>query len=114
MQIGKDGSVTLAFHPDKQATDAAALTEGLGTVTEEARGGHVYPVNRARRWAFKSLRRIFGGKGLVADWTRAWRGPWYVERADTGERLPGTYKTHGAAVTAEVSWILKTKGGRHA
>lgn len=105
IQIAPDGTTTLVFHPDKQAAEARAF-DALGTVSAEQRGGHVYPKSAVKRAAFKALRRVFGGKGAVADWTRRWSGPWIVRIVATGDVLPGTFRTHADAVDAEVRWIL--------
>lgn len=105
VQIRPTGKTTLVFHPDKQAAEAA-LFDRLGAIIQERRGGHVYPARRAPRLAFRALRRLFGGRGRIADWTRSWRCRWIVVDAVTHRRLPGTFASHAAAVDAEVKWIL--------
>ena len=105
IKISPSGETVVIYHPnDEHATD---FSTGLGAVTEDARGGRVLPRQALRRLAFQTLRRIFGGRGRVAAWTRHWRGPWIVQRADTGETLPGIYESHEAAVEAEVAWLME-------
>lgn len=109
IDVTPSGGTTLVYHPDKQATDAEALSAALGSVQDDRRGGHVYPLWPDRRMAFRFLRWLFGSKGRVADWTRTWRCLWVVRLADTGQMLPGLHCSHTAAVEAEVAWILEHK-----
>ncbi len=99
-----DGAVGVVYHPDKQAALVETLTAGIGTTTEQARGGHVLPQQTLKRQAFRALRRLFGGAGAVADWTRSWAGPWVVVICKTGREL-GPLPSYDAAVEAEVAYI---------
>ena len=105
--IQEDGSLLAVFHPN-QVGEVGPL-ETFGTIEEDRRGGHVWPVNPVKRIAFKLLRQVFGSAGQVADWTRAWRGPWSVWDAVTLEQVAGEYATHGDAVAAEIEWIVEEK-----
>jgi len=105
--LRSDGTTAVVFHPTHQADVAEELTDALGSVSEDERGGYVYPVRPLKRWAFKALRKTFGSSGSVAEWTRHWRGHWIVIRADNGVRLPGVFPSHQAAVEAEVAYILE-------
>jgi len=110
VKISKSGADPLVvYHPDKQVADADGLTAALGATVSDQRGAYVYPLHKGKRGCFKALRRWFGGKGRVADWTRSWRGPWAVVLPGEFVRLPGTFTTHDAAVQAEVVWILEKK-----
>lgn len=108
IQISKRGRDALVvYHPNDDSADK--LAAALGTTVSDQRGAYVYPVNRIKRALFKALRGWFGGKGIVADWTRRWRGPWAVVLPGEFVRLPGDFLTHDAAVQAEVVWILQHK-----
>jgi hypothetical protein len=103
-RIEADGSLTAVYHPNDDA--AIAAIQGLGTVISDQRVGHVWPVGQLKRLAFRALRRVFGGRGYVAEWTRNWGGRWVVVLIESGEKLPGTFASHDAAVEAEVAWSL--------
>lgn len=100
-----DGTSAVIFHPDTQVGLADAIATTLGKTVESRRGGHVLPQGHTKRAAFRIVRRLFGSGGWMADWTRTWRGPWIVIRADNGNRLPGSFPTHAKAVQAEVAMI---------
>ena len=104
--VKDDGRLVTAYHPNDHRARAAIAT--LGTPLSDRRVGHVWPRRRLVRWAFRVLRRIFGGDGWVAEWTRNWGGEWIVVLAGSGKRLPGVYASHDAAVTAEIEWSLRT------
>jgi len=105
--IQEDGSVLAVFHPN-QESEVSPL-ETFGTIKEERRGGHVWPMNPVKRMSFKLLRKVFGGAGHVADWTRTWRGPWSVWDAVTLEQVAVEQATHEDAVAAEIEWIVEEK-----
>lgn len=105
--LSHDGTTSMIYHPDKQSDLAEALSKALGQTVEVQRGGHVLPVNPIKRRAFFAIRKVFGGSGRLSDWTRSWRGPWVVIRADNGQPLEGTFPTHAAAVEVEVAYIQK-------
>lgn len=109
-KISPSGSTTLVYHPDTQQAEAAAFSAALGTVKAEQRGAYVLPLPRGKRRVFQVLRRVFGGAGWIAAWTRRWRGPWVVVLPGAHVRLPGEFATHAEAVQAEVAWILEHKG----
>lgn len=107
IKISKTGADPLVvYHPDKQVNVASGLAAALGVAVTDQRGAYVYPLHKGKRALFKALRRRCGGRGIVADWTRRWRGPWVVVRPGECVRLPGTFVTHAEAVRAEVTWIL--------
>lgn len=100
-KIKRDGTLSVIMHAPEEAPPVH------GDVMALARGGYVWPHPCLKRLAFRFLRRCFGNRGKVAAWTRTWRGPWIVIRADNGQRLPGTFATHGDAVQAEINWLLQ-------
>ena len=42
------------------------------------RVSYIYPKNKVLRLCFTFLRKIFGDKGIVAEWTRNWNVKWIV------------------------------------
>lgn len=103
LRIGGDGETTIIYHPnDPAAGDLAAV---LGIVTSDQRGGHVLPLNPLKRWAFTTIRQIWGGRDKLAEWTRTWRGPWMVKIVD-GPQL-GPFGSHAAGCQAEVAYLLE-------
>src|SRR5258708_3857840 len=69
--IENDGTLTFL------KTDSADIFFEIGeTITRRA--SHVEPGLRYERWLFHFLRAIFGDKGRVSDWTRAWYTLWRV------------------------------------
>jgi hypothetical protein len=57
-------------------------------VIERKRVSHIYPQNLILRTIFKTLRKLFGDNGKIADWTRNWKCKWQVEILG---QLPTTY-----------------------
>ncbi|MBN2006455.1 MAG: hypothetical protein JXA21_24095 [Anaerolineae bacterium] len=100
-KIKTDGTFAIVAH----APEDISVTPG--DIAAHARGGHVWPRPFFKQMTFRVLRRLFGNRGWIAAWTRTWRGPWIVIRADNGQRLPGAFATHGDAVRAEVTWLLE-------
>ncbi len=102
--VDETGEVTFVYHPNDER--AVALIKLIG-VTDDRRAGYVWPQGTGARTLFRALRRVFGNRGLVSDWTRSWRWcSWVVVDAETMEQLPGSYPTHDDAVDAEVRWSL--------
>lgn len=56
----------------------------LGTLTT-TRLSTITPIGSFKLAAFRLLRWLFGERGRVAEFTRKWKGPWYVEIIATGE-----------------------------
>jgi len=56
------------------------------------RASHILPKNKTKRKAFVLLRRMFGDDGLVANWTRTWKGPWKVSWAEQPNKVVFTHK----------------------
>lgn len=101
-----DGTATLVYHPH-HTDQAARVAAALGETTQDQRGAYVYPLSPVLRRVFKALRRSFGDRGPISDFTRAWRCRWAVVLPGEHVRLPGVYQSHSEAVTAEVQWICQ-------
>jgi hypothetical protein len=99
-----EGNLVVVYHPND--TEVQQIVNEFATITADRRVGHVWPAGAPKRLAFRLLRKVFGSKGALADWTRTWRGAWIVVLVDTGEALPATYPSHDAAVEVEVAWSL--------
>ena len=109
--VDDDGKVTFVYHPnDTQTKRIMAL---LGSICQDQRAGYVWPLNFALRTAFRLLRKMFGNRGKVADWTRTWHCRWGVWDAETMSQLPYSYPTHLDAVTAEIEWSLQHGFPKH-
>jgi len=104
IKLTPDGTATAVYHPTAVPD---AITQGIGSVVADARGGYCLPASPLKRAAFVVLRALFGGKGRIAAWTREWRGNWIVKVAATGQVLPGRFHSHAEAVKAEVAWLLQ-------
>ena len=104
---GKDGAVQFIYHPNDQIV--REVINSLGTVRGDKRAGYVWPLSGTLCVAFRLLRKAFGSRGPVADWTRSWRCRWIVVNADTMTSLPGIYDSHNAAVETEIRWSLSNQ-----
>lgn len=58
--------------------------EQIGDCRRE-RASSIVPVHIGKRIAFLLLRAIFGERGITAEWTRGWYGPWLCTLYATGE-----------------------------
>ena len=83
------------------------MLDKLGIARVE-RASHVVPVNAILRLAFRVLRRTFGERGRVADWTRSWRCRWFAFMVN-GPRL-GPFDLRSDALDAERSWLRENIG----
>jgi hypothetical protein len=100
-----EGVLRLVYHPDSERARAAIRL--LGQVLSDTRVGFVWPEKRVERAAFRVLRKVFGSKGRVTDWTRRWRGRWIIVDARHTERqIGGTYPNYDSAVENEIRWSL--------
>lgn len=64
--------------------DVPLELEQIGDCRRE-RASSIVPVHIGKRIAFLLLRAIFGERGITAEWTRGWSGPWSVLLYATGE-----------------------------
>lgn len=64
--------------------DAPQELADLGTGTRR-RASSIVPLHRGRRFLFLLLRAIFGERGITAEFTRSWQGPWLCVLFETGE-----------------------------
>lgn len=58
--------------------------EQVGTVVRK-RASNIVPLHRGKRFLFLLLRAVFGERGITAEWTRQWTGPWCAILFQTGE-----------------------------
>jgi hypothetical protein len=104
----------LTHHGDGTATclaTGAIDTAALGSVTRR-RASHILPSAPWKRRAFCWLRRRFGDRGRIADWTRTWRGPWEVWLAkDEGGRQKAepdfTHQDRAACLAWEIEHFTR-------
>ncbi len=68
------------------------------------RQGRILPANPILRFVFNKLRKWFGDKGRVAEWTRHWRCWWDVHIIDGPVLGPFLHRHEAGA--AELGWIL--------
>jgi hypothetical protein len=83
--------------------EAAQYAGGLVAGGRTRRASHVWPAGIMRRLAFRVLRVAFGERGVVAGWTRRWRGEWVVQVIG-GERL-GPFLSRDEAIAAEIAYL---------
>jgi len=102
--VGEDGEIAFVYHPND--THSKRIMALLGSICRDQRAGYVWPLSPSLRTAFRLLRKVFGGRGRIAAWTRTWVCAWGVWDAETMDRLPGIYSTHNTALEAEVVWSL--------
>lgn len=76
----------------------------IGAVSKR-RASHVEPCNVALRLAFRLLRRTFGERGAISDWTRRWPCLWRVDLAPSCGPVLGPFKDRGVAIACEVNWL---------
>jgi hypothetical protein len=78
-------------------------------LTEDAtvrRASHVEPTGKVARFVFHTLRRMFGEKGIMAEFTRMWPCNWRVNLAPTGGPiLAGTWRDRKLAIAAEIEYL---------
>lgn len=113
--IRQDG--TAEFLADDPVTESIAQT--LGPVEAGRRASHIEPVFRPWRWAFRTLRYLFGDYGRTAKFTRHWRCRWSVDlRPSNGPLLdidPRTFKPFASradAIDFEKFWLAEHHLGR--
>jgi hypothetical protein len=60
---------------------------GLPGKTTKKRFSEILPTNPALRAAFRTLRKVFGEDGKVAEFTRRWPCQWRATVLETGESM---------------------------
>lgn len=99
VSISEDGS--LVFLVNEETSSFAEL--GIATTK---RASHVEPNNFFLRIAFHLLRRIFGDKGRMTEFTRRWPCLWRVNlRPVGGPILEDRWVNRQQAIDAEVEWL---------
>lgn len=70
------------------------------------RASHVEPDGYIARAVFHSLRRLFGEKGAVSEFTRRWPVLWRVNLAPIGGPvMPGRWRDRSAAIAFEIEHL---------
>lgn len=80
---------------------AERIAESLGGVSKR-RASHVVPCHPWKRFAFRTLRRVFTERGHVASWCRSWRGPWEVRFADNPHVVAFTHPSRRVCIEWEI------------
>jgi hypothetical protein len=81
-------------------------------VIERKRVSHIYPQNFILRTVFKTLRKLFGDNGKIADWTRNWKCKWQVEILDENKsekKIFKGFKDRKIAIDFEKNFIINQK-----
>jgi hypothetical protein len=85
------------------------VTEGTTEMFPDVpahRASHVEPDSFVFRTLFHALRRVFGDKGRMSDFTRSWPVLWRVNTKPTaGVILPGRWTNRQDAIDAEVGFL---------
>jgi hypothetical protein len=82
------------------------------SVIERKRVSHIYPQNFILRTVFKTLRKLFGDSGEIADWTRNWKCKWQVEILDENKskkKIFKGFKDRKIAIDFEKNYIINQK-----
>lgn len=66
----------------------------------------IQPHNVWKRIAFLIVRRCFGERGRVADWTRRWAGPWRVTILATGQSA--VFEKRAEAIAWELTTLSES------
>jgi hypothetical protein len=70
------------------------------------RASHVEPDGLISRALFSLLRRAFGDKGRVGQWTRTWNVLWRVNLGPSnGPILDERFINRDEAIAAEIKWL---------
>lgn len=104
--MGNVVTVSISEDADVQFLVNAASSPLLTEDSVIRRASHVEPVSFVLRGVFHLLRKTFGEKGRMAEFTRLWPCLWRVNLAPTGGPiLPDTYRDRQQAITAEIGYL---------
>jgi hypothetical protein len=81
-------------------------------VIERKRISYIYPQNLILRVIFKTLRKLFGDNGKIADWTRNWECKWQIEILDENKsekKIFKGFKDRKIAIDFEKNYIINQK-----
>ena len=70
------------------------------------RVSHIYPVNFFLRVFFIFLRKVFGEKGKIAQWTRRWNCKWTIYIPRAGYYGIFTDRNNAIKIEKEIIWDL--------
>lgn len=76
----------------------------MGNVTTR-RASHVVPIDNKLRAIFYFLRKLFGEKGWMAEFTRLWPCRWLIDLRPVGGPIMAPYRNRKNAIRAEVRWL---------
>lgn len=96
--VNEDGTV------EQIVSDEMIKLDGAETVR---RASHVLPFDPVKMTAFWLLRKTFGDKGRVSDWTRRWKGMHIV--LIVGGPILGPFRSRKVALEAEVEWLERNR-----
>lgn len=97
--IEEDGSIVCLKN-----NVTASLLEMGSSITKRA--SHVEPDNGLLRIIFHILRKLFGERGKMADFTRQWSCLWRVNLIPVkGPILASRWKNRQKAIDAEIEWL---------
>ena len=86
-------------------TETNSCFRALGKVTTR-RASHVVPINKTLCAIFYFLRKYFGEKGWMAEFTRMWKCKWLVDlRPVGGPVMFGPFIDRQHAIDAEIEWL---------
>lgn len=101
--VNQDGSIEFIKDAASPMNGLASQVARINTV----RASNVMPYSSLKRVAFILIRTLFGDRGVVADWTRRWKGPHIAEMVD-GVTL-GPFPSREVALEREVKYLLATR-----
>ena len=82
---------------------------------EVRRAAYVEPYGKLLRAIFRGLRRAFGDRGRVANFTRGWRCRWRVDARPSGGSVQGPFPDRESALDWEHTEVVAClrKQARH-
>ena len=71
------------------------------------RASWILPQSLVKRIVFCVIRRLAGDHGKLAEWTRAWRGPWVVDLRLSGGLVCSGFSSRESAIKYEERFVLR-------
>ena len=81
------------------------IARAFGDKIKEERISRIVPENPLLRFLFLFLRKTFGDKGKVANWTRRWKCRWIVQFKDG--KVLGPFNERASALQAEIEELSR-------
>ena len=82
-------------------------TKNIRDTPKIERVSHIYPQNPILRYTFIILRKIFGDKSIIADWTRKWKCKWIIVFKDDPNNFIGPFRDRKEAIKVEREIFVK-------